>query len=214
VTVTDGPLPLAVRQLADAVHTLADPQPVSVNGPCWWQPPLYDRLRGALNGRRPVRRYGRVQRSRLPCSIAALAWLVNVDTTVAGWECGKGTIERLHQLAARGWRPIDCDLINGYSAQLERWSFTAEELLDEHPSVALEVSCPRCEARFAYRCNGSGDHVRTWALRLSADGCACLAGGAFWEPERFEWLARLLGVRCFWREHMVVHSEHSYGYLF
>jgi hypothetical protein len=75
----------------------------------------------------------------LPCSIAALAWLVDVDTTVAGWEYGKGTIERLHQLAARGWRPMDCDLINGYSAQLERWSFTAEELLDEHPSVALEV---------------------------------------------------------------------------
>jgi hypothetical protein len=88
---------------------------------------------------------------------------------------------------------MDCALINGYSAQLERWIFTGEELLEEHPSVALELPCPRCEARFAYRRNGWGDHVRTWALKLSAGGCVCLACGAFWEPERFDWLARLLG---------------------
>lgn len=182
-----GDWPEAAQRLADAVRALANPQPVSVDGVCRWQPPLYDRLRGALNGRRPVRRYSRVQRSRLPCSIAALAWLVDIDTTVAGWEHGKTTVDRLHQLAARGWRPQDCDLINGYYARLERWSFTAEELLGEHPSVALELACPRCEARFAYRrSNGWGDQVRVWALKLSADGCTCLACGAFWEPERFE----------------------------
>ena len=36
----DGPLPLAVRRLGDAVHTLVDPAPVWVNGACRAADPL------------------------------------------------------------------------------------------------------------------------------------------------------------------------------
>jgi hypothetical protein len=35
--------------------------------------------------------------------------------------------------------------------------------------------------------------VRVRALRVSETGCKCSACGAFWPPERFEWLARLRG---------------------
>ncbi len=35
--------------------------------------------------------------------------------------------------------------------------------------------------------------MRVRALRVSEAGCACGACGAFWPPDRFEWLARLLG---------------------
>lgn len=59
--------------------------------------------------------------------------------------------------------------------------------------LQAEVPCPRCEMSFAYRRDGAGDPVRVRALRVSETGCTCLACGAFFEPERFEWLARLIG---------------------
>ncbi|MGZ4530362.1 MAG: DUF7340 domain-containing protein [Mycobacterium sp.] len=48
-------------------------------------------------------------------------------------------------------------------------------------------------AHFAYHRGGFGEWVRARALRVSETGCKCLTCGAFWEPERFHWLARLLG---------------------
>jgi hypothetical protein len=123
-----------------------------------------------------------------------LAWLLDVDTAVAGWEPhGKTTVDRLRQLAARGWRPQDCDVIGGYCDRIERWAASAAELLDETLAVTLEVPCPSCAASFAYRRDGAGDRVRVRALRVSEAGCECQACKAFWGPEQFHWLARLLG---------------------
>jgi len=51
---------------------------------------------------------------------------------------------------------------------------------------------PSCGARFVYR-QGAGESVRSWALRVSEDGCECSGCRAFWPPEEFHWLARLLG---------------------
>jgi hypothetical protein len=56
------------------------------------------------------------------------------------------------------------------------------------------VPCPRCEASFAYRPITGDDSVRLRALRVSEDGCQCFACGAFWPPDKFEWLARLIGL--------------------
>jgi hypothetical protein len=195
MTPSSSPLALVRRRLDDAVCALAAPAPVWVGGVCRWSPSLYARLRAALC-HMPVRRHwrGRGQRSRLPCSAALLAWLVEVDATVAGWEPhGKTTVDRLRQLAARAWRPQECDLIGGYCGRLERWAASAVELLAETPAVALEVPCPRCDASFAYRHDGAGDRVRVRALRVSETGCECQACNAFWGPEQFHWLAQLLG---------------------
>lgn len=88
----DGPLALARRQLENAVAALADPEPVWDAGVCRWAPAVYVCLR-------------RLGSSRLPCRIDVLTWIVDVDAVVAGWEPGgKGTVNRLHQLAGRGWR--------------------------------------------------------------------------------------------------------------
>ena len=186
----DGPLPLARRRLSDAVHALADPIPVWVGGTCRWCDPLHTRLRMALRGA-PVRRSG--ARRTAPCRIDVLTLLIDVDATVAGWEPdAKGTLERLRALASRGWRPQDCSTIDDYCGQIERWVLIATDLLDRRPVVSLHVPCPRCGAKFAYR-DSAGEQVRVRALRVSEDGCKCLACGAFWAPDRFEWLARLLG---------------------
>ena len=90
-------------------------------------------------------------------------------------------------------RPQDCELLDGYTDRLQRWSLTGTELLGAAPRVFLRVPCPQCGARFAYRRDGAEERVRTWALRVSETGCERGAWGAFWGPGMFEWLARLMG---------------------
>ncbi len=122
MTTTDGPLGPARRQLQDAVHALADPVPVWDHGVCRWAPAVYACLRRELSGgRRLIGRRGRLG-SKLPGRIDVLNLLLDIDSTVGGWEpAGQGTTDRLHQLAARGWRPQDCSVLESYCAQLQRW---------------------------------------------------------------------------------------------
>jgi hypothetical protein len=123
-----------------------------------------------------------------------LALLIEVDTTVGRWEPhAKNTVERLHQLAVHSWRPQDCELIDSYVDHLQHWSVAGTELLGAAPRVFLRVPCPQCGALFAYRRDSAGERVRTRALRVSEAGCKCGACGAFWGPEMFDWLARLMG---------------------
>jgi hypothetical protein len=191
----DGPLVVTRRRLADAVSALADPIPVCVGGGVYrWVEPLYVQLRQALQGTPvSVRRAG-THRSRAPCRTDVLTLLIEIDTTVAAWEPhGKSTVERLHELAGRGWRPQDCELLDGYTAYLEHWCLAGTELLGTAPRVFLHVPCPQCGTQFAYRAHDGGERVRVRALRVSETGCQCAACGAFWGPELFEWLARLMG---------------------
>jgi transposase InsO family protein len=187
----DGPLPLARQRLADAVYSLADPQPVSINGVYRWAPAPYNAMRGAL--RSSMRYRTALFNSRSPCRTDVLAWVIDVDRVVASWAPDKGdTVDRLHQLAARGWRPQDCAVIDCYTGRIEGWVLVAAELLADTPKVFLEFACPNCGSRFAYHRN-SGEDVRRRALRVSEDGCWCGACGAFWPPDRFHFLAKLLG---------------------
>ena len=117
---------------------------------------MYARLRGALraapSGRTDVRR------SRPPCRFDVLALLVVIDAAVCVWEPdAKNTVERLHQLAGRGWRPQDCALIDTYSGEIERWTLSAGELLTPELRVFLREPCPRCSAQWTVRRDGDGD---------------------------------------------------------
>jgi hypothetical protein len=189
----DGPLPLARRRLNDAVHALADPVPLWADGVCRWSDSVYVRLRGALRGA-PVSRTTTYRRSKPPCRFDVLALLVSIDAAVCTWEPdAKNTVERLHQLAGRGWRPQDCALIAGYCSEIERWTLSAAELLTPELRVFLREPCPRFGERWTVRRDSAGEQVRVRALKVSEAGCKCLACGAFWGPDRFEWLARLLG---------------------
>lgn len=88
----------------------------------------------------------------VPCRGDVLALLVEIDAAVGSWQPdGKGTVDRLHQLAGRAFRPQDCDLIGDYCSTMERWTLAGTELLTETPRVFLRQPCPRCGARFTYR---------------------------------------------------------------
>ncbi|MGE5697180.1 MAG: hypothetical protein ACM4D3_18710 [Candidatus Sericytochromatia bacterium] len=127
---------------------------------------------------------------------AALASFAEIDGTVVSWtpEEKGDTIERLHALTTRGWRPQGiCTLLDDHCSQIEGWTLAGTELLTETPRVFRRQSCPRCGARFTYRRDDSGESVRVRCLRVSEAGCTCLGCGALWAPAEFHWLARLLG---------------------
>jgi hypothetical protein len=179
VTTTDGALPLAKRRLGDAVAALADPVPLWADGVGRWTPSVYTALRGSLRGSKTGR--GGILRSA-PCRIETLTLCVEIDTTVAGWEPGKTTLDRLHQHAARSFRPQDCALIDVHCGRIKRWVLTAAELLTAEPRVYLHARCPRCAAADAYYPDGAGERVRTRALRSQ-------------RPFADAWRAGRLGVR-------------------
>ena len=189
----DGALPIAKRRLSDCVHALADPQPQWVDGVCRWQGSVYDRLRVELAGTAATQRR-QVHASRLPCHSGILALLVEVDGVVRSWDPdGKDTTSRLHALVDRGWRPQDCEVLDGYVATIERWVLAGTELLAPVPVVYLRQPCPRCGQQFTHRRDSAGELVNVRALKVSENGCTCLGRGASWPPERFHFLAALLG---------------------
>ena len=193
VMVKTQPLVLARNRLADAVAALADPQPVCDGGVGRWLPPVYSRLRAEMVPR-PVAGRRIVPGSRPPCRSDVLAWVCEVDATVAGWQDGAGTVDRLHRLRARAWAPEACAEVAAMAVVVQRWAVGAAELLgDAPPVVALRLPCPSCGTRFTYR-QSAGERVRSWALQVSEAGCRCSACDACWEPERFEFLAKLLGL--------------------
>jgi len=127
--------------------------------------------------------------------IDVLTLLVAIDTAVAEWEPGEkgGTVDRLHALASRKFRPQDCRLLDDYSGRLEGWVISAAELLgDRALSVPLRLPCPSCGARYARR-RINGEMTRVDALRLTEGGCECAECRATWTPDAFHFLARLLG---------------------
>lgn len=190
----DAPLILARERLDRAVHGMADPQPHWENGHVRWSDRLYDRLRGSLKGSAGVSGH-RVPGSRLPCVTAVLALLVEVDSVVASWEPDAvGTVDKLHKLIGRGWRPQDVATMDDFAEQLEKWTVDASELVGEAPVVVpLRMCCPVCNQRYIYRRSRSEETVRSDALRVSESGAECLGCRAEWAPDQFEWLARLLG---------------------
>lgn len=190
------PLPLARRRLADAVCALVDPVPTWTAGRYVFTPATYLRLRGALQSR-PAGTVRLVPDSRPPCHSGVLALIVEIDGTAAKWESGeKTTIDRLRQVALRDRAPEDVPLIDGIRETIETWTERAADLLaDRSPEIPLRLACPNCQKKHVYRPDGTGDNVRSWALRVSEDGARCLGCNASWKPDMLEFLAtRLLGL--------------------
>jgi hypothetical protein len=189
----DGPLALVRQRLEAAVHAIGDDIPIWDRGTARWSESVYSRLRASLVGR-TSRSRASMSGSRVPCRVDVLTLVVDIDRAVSDWQPGKGgTVDRLHALTGRGWRPQDYQLLDGYRGQIERWVLAAAELLgDRQVAVALRYPCPACGEQYAYR-HGGDEWVRSWALRVTEDGCSCQVCRAFWPPNQFEFLARLLG---------------------
>lgn len=206
----DGNLPEARRKLSNAISALIDPKPHTLKRDdgttVEWLDSLYVQLVEAVPGERKHRTG--VSASQPPMWVDASDQLGVIDRTVTSWHPQQPifdgdltpehpptppTVARLQSLEATKWRPQDCSLLDGYTAQLVVWCDKITELLADAPKLTLPNPCPACGTKIVYRHDSAGDLVRRPALHIGANGCTCQHCRHTWGPELFTHLARVLG---------------------
>jgi hypothetical protein len=200
----DGNLPAAKRHLDLAVSALTDPKPHQTSQGIAWLDPLYTQLVDAIPGTK-LERSG-VPTSQPPVWIEALELRTEIDTAIAAWEPRWPTIPgdpaqcaepvailRLRAIQARKWRPQDTRAIEQIAGNIESWAQAITELLADKRRWHLPAACPQCERHTVYRHDSAGELVRQPALQITVHGCICQHCHATWAPDRFVWLARVLG---------------------
>lgn len=218
-TASDGNLPDSRRRLENAVESLIGPRGQMVNGAWAEVPSLYDQLFDAIPGQQGDG--GHAARSMPPLWISASKTLADIDKAVRRWQpavpsnfigplragwCRLSTrqaptITRLECLVTRLYRPQDCNLIDGWSAQIEGWASMIDTLLIREPIRALWAAegggfaaCPACDATMARKRDDAGEIVQTPAMQLAKDGSTyCQACHTSWGPEQAQWVCRMLG---------------------
>ena len=119
-----------------------------------------------------------------------------IDNQTRKWMPKQGTTpQRLDMLTERSWRPQDTDEVRDMSRRVDGWCESIMQLLDPDSRKFIEgAACPSCGKRIVYRRDSAGEQVRQPALKvIVSQGCTCQACGAFWAPDRFLFLGRLLG---------------------
>jgi hypothetical protein len=192
----DGNLPLAMRELDDAVRALCSPLSRLINNRLVQIPSRYLQLRDATDGEQSNTGGGGGAKSRPPFWTDAFDLIREIDDALACWQPAftgvPATIGRLRCLQARPWRPQDCRQISQITAACLEWAGKVDALLDPPRRWSLPSPCPACGTAIVYRRDGD-DMVRQAALQLAAHGCHCTKCHAVWAPDKFVFLARLLG---------------------
>ena len=197
-TTEDGNLPQARRNLSNAISQLIDPKPHTHHGAIRWAESLYQQLIDAIPGAQGTR--SAVPQSSPPLNLAAAELKAEIDQAAAIWEPRPDidrddhiTVIRLQALNKRGWRPQDVSRIDQLAANLRSWCRAIAQELDPAPDWSLPSPCPACGTTIVYRRNSSGEQVRKPALSIGPGGCECLKCHATWAPEKFVFLAGVLG---------------------
>lgn len=190
---TDGNITAAKKRLQHAIDDLIRPRPGIIRGHTRYQPSLYDALVSEAGGTQGDTRTP--AKSLPPLWIDAVQLRTDIDRQVTRWHPKPGTtVFRLAALSDRGWRPQDTDQVNTITHKISGWCDHITTLLDPDKTVPIPEACPSCDKRLVYRRDSAGEMVRQPALRIVVgQGCTCGACGAFWAPEKFVFLARLLG---------------------
>lgn len=190
--------PQAVNDLHDAIAALIDPRPIMDGNRTLWNDSIYIELRKAIYGHRAgVTR--QPSEPQPPVWIDGLDLLVVIDNQTAKWQRnGIGprhiTVNRLHHIADRKWRPQDSDLITDIATRIKSWIKTYETLTAEERPKSLPNPCPRCSEKWSWR-TVDGERVKQPALQVTTERCICLSCGATWAPSQFAFLARMLGYQ-------------------
>lgn len=196
-TTEDGNLPAALKTLGDAIHRLTGPQSRFMDGALHWASSRYMQLQESLHGEQVNAGTGGGSKSRPPFWTDAHDLLQEIDEAVACWQPAytgvPPTVGRLKWIEARKWRPQDCRQIEQITGAVAEWAAQIDALLDPPKRWTLPYPCPSCEETIVYRRDSGGDRVRQQALQISEQGCTCVACKAYWPPEKFTWLGRVLG---------------------
>ncbi len=193
----DGALKPALTQLGDAIHRLCGPQTRWIDGTLMHAASRYIQLLGSTAGEQNNTGNGGGSKSRPPCWVDALDLRTEIDTAVEIWQPAytgtPATVGRLRWLEQRKWRPQDCRQIEQITQAVAEWAAAIDALLDPPRRWTLPSPCPACNTATVYRRDAAGDMVRQPALQIGPQGCHCIKCRAQWAPDKFVWLARLLG---------------------
>jgi hypothetical protein len=193
----DGSLPATLTALDDALYALIGPQTRLIDGRMIGAPSRYMELAASVTGEQANTGGGGGSKSRPPFWTDAFDKIREIDEKVALWQPAftgvPPTVGRLRCLRARGWRPQDCRQLEGFAADCARWASDVDALLNPPRRWTLPSPCPACNTDTVYRRDNGGEMIRQPALQIAAEGCFCAKCRAYWAPDRFVWLARVLG---------------------
>ncbi|MGV7794886.1 DUF7341 domain-containing protein [Mycobacterium kansasii] len=197
---TDGNLPAARRQLADAISALIDPRPYLTDQGLQWLDSRYCDLRDALTAQRVGSSHKPGPKD--PAWLAAIHLLKVIDrraqTLEPAWpisDCDEyPTVQRLRQLDTRKWRPQDTELVTKIAADITKDAADIDALFAPSPKF-LPDPCPSCHHSHARRLDDEGKPTRIPALAITDDGCRCNVCKEHWPLDRLMFLGRVLGYR-------------------
>lgn len=190
----DGNIQAARTRLGRAVQKLCAPRPLIHYHHTLYAPSLYQCLQSDLAGTQGDTRTP--AKSLPPIWLDASMLLQDIDTQTIKWAPIPGdTPQRLQRMASQTFRPQDTDTVNSMAGTVDGWSESVMNLLDpESRKYISGAACPSCGKQTVYRKDSAGETVRQPALKLVvSQGCTCQCCGAFWAPDKFLFLGRLLG---------------------
>jgi len=186
-------LPAAKAHLDKAITQLFDPIYTTINGRQHEANSLYTQLVDAKAGQTGERCGGT---AGMPLWPDAADLQIRIDTQLHEWNQGRGfnTSDRVYLLEVRAWKIEDVDLIETIATRMDEWANAIDNLLNPKPHWSVPAACPQCNYRWVYR-HSAGEQVRQPALQITTDGCQCQNHQckASWGPEKFQFLANLLG---------------------
>jgi hypothetical protein len=189
----DGNIVHAKTKLSRAIQRLTEPRPGIYHDCTLYAPSLYNCLKSDLAGTQGDTRTP--AKSLPPIWLDASMLLTDIDVQAVKWfPSAMDTTDRLQRLTVKAWRPQDTDHVRDITRTVNSWCESIINLLDPESQKFISAPCPSCSKEMVYRRDSAGDEVRQPALKLVvSQGCTCQACGAYWAPERFMFLGRLLG---------------------
>jgi predicted RNA-binding Zn-ribbon protein involved in translation (DUF1610 family) len=189
----DGNIVHAKIKLSRAIQRLTEPRPGVYHDCTLYAPSLYSCLKSDLAGTQGDTRTP--AKSLPPIWLDASMLLTDIDIQAVKWfPSAMDTTDRLQRLTVKAWRPQDTDHVRDITRTVNSWCESIINLLDPESQKFISAPCPSCGKGIVYRRDSAGDEVRQPALKLVvSQGCTCQACGAYWAPEKFMFLGRLLG---------------------
>jgi hypothetical protein len=204
----------AIAAFSDAVHDLIALRPDAIERDDFSREAivrdsLYTELLDARHGERHAD--GTTRRptpgSRPPGWTDALSLVVRIDQTVARWWPILGdlaekypglpiTVQRLYILVDWPWSPYELADLKRYTREVQGWVERANILLPTEVTHTWELRapCPSCGETTQLIDDGSGEQVRRYVLQADTSSATCAACETSWAPDRFRFLASLLGA--------------------
>lgn len=189
----DGNITAARTRLGRAVQRLTAPRPAVYHDATVYQPSLWRSLLGELGGGQGEDRSP--GKSQPPLWLDCCMLITEIKSTTRKW-CTKPipTEQRLQTLSFQSWRPQDTTLVEEMAGQVDHWCESIIGLLEPESRKFINAPCPSCGRTKVWRKNTAGEVVQQPALKLVVNqGCTCQHCQAFWSPERYLFLCRLLG---------------------